>query len=150
MSQQNAPQPPATELSLVEALNRVTSADPGPQPDSEPDTASAKTAFRRCCAAWQRAYKAYMDEKDHDPNDKTDVFLATQAAAPAYCHAMPMLAGPEGIRDFIACAAHGMLVGAISAEKGSQLLYAAQVAIHSSNPGTRMLKPPPRRKTPSR
>src|SRR5580698_3747568 len=109
MPQQSAPQPPATELSLVEALNRVTSADPGPQPDSEPDTASAKAAFRRCCAAWQRAYKAYMDQHDGDPTNQIDDCLATQAAAPAYCHAMPMLAGPEGIRDFIACAAHGML-----------------------------------------
>jgi hypothetical protein len=44
---------------------------------------------------------------------------------------MPMLAGYEGIRDFVACAAHGILIGAIPPERGGQLLYAAQVALNT-------------------
>jgi hypothetical protein len=134
---------PCTELTLVEALNRVTSADPGPLPAQESETAGAKAAFRRCCAAWQRAFKAYMDDEDGDPADTTDIYLASQLAAPAYCNAMPMLSGYEGIRDFIACAAHGIAINAISLEKGAQLLYAAQVAMNLAQPGVRMPKMPP-------
>ena len=42
---------------------------------------------------------------------------------------MPLLAGYENIRDFIACLAHGILIDAIPRDKGGQLLYAAQVAM---------------------
>jgi hypothetical protein len=42
---------------------------------------------------------------------------------------MPPLSGYENIRDFIACVAHAMLIGAIQSEQGSKLLYAAQVAL---------------------
>jgi hypothetical protein len=129
---------PATERGLVEALNRVTSADPGPLPAPEPDTASAKTASRRCCASWQRAFKAYMDDSDGDFIDKGH---ALEDAAHAFCNVMPVLAGYEGIRDFIACAAHGIAIGAISPEKGGQLLYAAQVALNMSHPSTSRLLP---------
>jgi hypothetical protein len=41
---------------------------------------------------------------------------------------MPSLSGPDNIRDFIACVAHGMLIGAIRDTDGARLLYAAQVA----------------------
>ena len=41
---------------------------------------------------------------------------------------MPDLSGYQDIRDFIACVAHGMLIGAIDAIEGPKLLYAAQVA----------------------
>jgi len=44
---------------------------------------------------------------------------------------MPILASYEGIRDFIACVAHGILVNSIPEHKSKQLLYAAQVAISS-------------------
>jgi hypothetical protein len=42
---------------------------------------------------------------------------------------MPDLTGYENIRDFIACAAHGMLTGAIDPIEGPKFLYAAQVAV---------------------
>ena len=42
---------------------------------------------------------------------------------------MPDLAGFENIRDFIACTAHGMIIGAIDSIEGAKLLYAAQVAV---------------------
>ena len=60
----------------------------------------------------------------------------------AYCGAMPMLASYEGIRDFVACAAHGILIGAIPAERSGQLLYAAQVALNVLHSGTGKLKSP--------
>jgi hypothetical protein len=45
---------------------------------------------------------------------------------------MPPLSGPENIRDFIACVAHAMLIGAILGPDGARLLYAAQVAYQAS------------------
>ena len=42
-----------------------------------------------------------------------DRMLAAGPAGEAYCNAMPMLVGYEGVRDFLACAAHGILIGAI-------------------------------------
>jgi|HubBroStandDraft_1064217.scaffolds.fasta_scaffold581269_2 hypothetical protein len=146
---QNPTQNPTTELTLVEALNRVTTADPGPAAPPEPETASAKAAFRRCCAAWQRAFKAYMDEEEGNPLNRTDIYLASQTAAPAYCSALPMLAGEDGIRDFLACTAHGIAIDAISLDKGAHLLYAAQIAASLSNPAARTPRQPLVRKTTS-
>jgi hypothetical protein len=100
----------------------ATSLDPGPS--SRPS--NPKAALRRCNAAWQRVFDAYMETAD--PDDSSEKIWAANQAATAYCNAMPMLSGFEGIRDFIACAAHGILIGAIRNEKSGQLLYAAQVA----------------------
>ncbi|MGB6723459.1 MAG: hypothetical protein WBE72_21855, partial [Terracidiphilus sp.] len=73
--------------------------------------------------AWRRAYNDYMK------NSRTDnEFIAADEASKAYCGAMPLLAGLDGIRDFIACAAYGILIGAIPANRSGQILYAAQVA----------------------
>jgi hypothetical protein len=101
----------------------ATTLEPGP--NSTPS--NPKAALRRCRAAWQRAFDAYMEEKEG--KDSIARMFAAKDAAEAYCNAMPMLAGYEGIRDFIACSAYGILIGAISREKSSQLLYAAQVAL---------------------
>jgi hypothetical protein len=57
--------------------------------------------------------------------------MAAREAGTAYRNAMPMLAGYEGIRDFIACAAHGILNDAIPLNKSTKLLYAAQVALNA-------------------
>lgn len=114
-----------TELVLVEAISCVspaTTLSPGPGPN--PST--AKAALKRCCSAWQRAFKAH--DEDSFCENLGKVFAAKDAGN-AYCNAMPMLAGYEGVRDFIACAAHGILIGAIPPEKSGQLLYAAQVAL---------------------
>ena len=118
----------AKELAFLESIQRnapATTLSPGPGPNSS----NAKAALRRCCAAWQRAFKACKDDPENS-DDKFDIDAA-RAAAEAYCNAMPLLAGYEGVRDFIACAAHGILIGAIPPEKSSQLLYAAQVALGS-------------------
>jgi hypothetical protein len=106
------PSEPDSEITLVTALNHVTSADdeplpitePASNPATQPDTGSAKLAFRRCYVAWQRAFKAYMDDHEGDAGDATDIHFASMVAGPAFCNAMPILAGPDGIRDFLACA----------------------------------------------
>jgi hypothetical protein len=91
-----------------------------------PGQPNASKAIKRCCSAWQRAY----DIAFKDPGNKgLEEYRAEDAAQTAYCNAMPVLAGYEGIRDFVACVAHGVLIGTISKVKSGQLLYAAQVAI---------------------
>jgi hypothetical protein len=115
------------ELTLVEAT-QILSATPAHTPDSEPEYVGA--ALRRCRAAWQRAYKAEMD-KTHG-NDGDDVF-ASYFGDRAYRKAMPILSTYESIQAYIACAAHGLLIGAIAPEESGHILYAAQVAIGTLN-----------------
>jgi hypothetical protein len=107
----------ASELSLVEAI-------PLPALDSNPK--QARAAIKRCCAAWQRVYDAYMEGTR---GSGADAITAAHEAGPAFCKAMPPLAGYESIRDFVACAAHGILIDAIPEKRANQLLYAAQVAL---------------------
>ena len=95
--------------------------------DPAPPNARSRAALKRCCAAWQRAYKAYFEREGCDPA-RGSIF-ADRDAAEAYCRAMPMLDGYEGVRNFIACAAHGILIGAIPSERSGQLIYAAQIAL---------------------
>ena len=42
---------------------------------------------------------------------------------------MPPLSTRDCCRDFIACVAQGILLGAVSEKDGGKLLYAAQVAL---------------------
>lgn len=119
------PKKSAAQLSVIEAIPQVSAAttlDPTPVPSNP------KVALRRCCAAWQRAFNAYMEQSKGDNIDK---IFAARDASEAYCNAMPVLAGQQGVRDFLACAAHGILIGAIPKEKSGQLLQAARVTLAS-------------------
>ena len=101
---------------------------PAPAPSFKPGPAAMiagpKSAVRRCNTAWRRAFKAYMEN-----NDDGSEYCAAEEASEAFRNAMPLLDSYSGVRDFIACAAHGILIGAIPRERGGQLLYAAQVAM---------------------
>jgi hypothetical protein len=119
------PKKSIAERAIAEALkglHAATTPDPGPSPKPT----NPKTADRRCCAAYDRAYKAKMAQGDGSAMSSYD---STVDAQEAFRDAMPMLAGYEGVRDFIACAAHGILINAIPQERTSHLLYAAQVAL---------------------
>lgn len=83
---------------------------------------SANNAVARCMGAWAGAYKA--ERAKHKSN-----FEASEVAEKAYRDTMPTLSGYENIRDFIACIANAMLIGAIADNKGTKLLYAAQIAL---------------------
>jgi hypothetical protein len=99
-----------------------TTQAPPPQPEAAaPSPAVQNPAVAFCCDAYARAQKAAK------ARGKGVVFAAIDAQR-AYRKAMPPLCGLENIRDFIACAAHGMLIGAIDGADGARLLYAAQVA----------------------
>lgn len=93
---------------------------------------SRNPAVSRCCKAWNRAWNASF------ARDKSD-YKAEDEAGAAYRNAMPDLSGEQNIRDFIACAAHGILIGAIEEKISTKLLYAAQVA---SGALARAEKPP--------
>jgi hypothetical protein len=73
-----------------------------------------------------------------------DRMLAAGPAGEAYCNAMPMLVGYEGVRDFLACAAHGILIGAIPQDRAGKLLYAAQVALGTFQHAPKTAQMPPR------
>jgi hypothetical protein len=110
----------STELAVVEILSNTV-------PETALPHSSTRAALRRCRAAWHRTYKEFMKNcRDPDSSDEAD---AAESASKSYCNAMPLLAGPDGIRDFIACAAYGILIGAIPSDRSGQLLYAAQVAL---------------------
>jgi hypothetical protein len=79
-------------------------------------------AIARCYSEWQRVYKAEKAKGQHR-------VLAANSAGEAYRKVMPPLSGQENIRDFVACVAHGMLIGAVEGKDGTKLLYAAQVAL---------------------
>jgi hypothetical protein len=105
-------------------------------PDAEDKTApvSSNLAVVRCCEAYVLAYK---DAKKQERSD----YGASLFAAKAFRAAMPSLSGSDNIRNFIACVAHGMLLGAIEGPDGARLLYAAQVA-HTTT--VRTQSPPPK------
>jgi len=106
-----------SEIATVEAV---------PLPAINPNSNSAKAAIKRCVAAWQRAFDAEMNNIGKCLG--AEIFAA-HAAGPAYCGALPPLAGYESTCDFIACVAHGILLDAIPQQRANQLLYAAQVAL---------------------
>ena len=88
---------------------------------------SPRTALRRCLRAWQRVIDSDFAESYDDVSPSARV-----NAAHAWCEAMPMLDGPQGVRCYLACVAHGLLIGAIPPNLAGHLLYAAQVAQSSA------------------
>ncbi|MGD0830631.1 MAG: hypothetical protein ABR907_06795 [Terracidiphilus sp.] len=115
------PQTASTELTLVQPIP-LSELARHPKP--------ARAAIKRCCNAWQRSYDAYVAKGVGSSSEK---IFAAHYAGPAYREAMPPLDGYENIRNFIACATHGILIEAIPQKMANQLLYAAQVALASLN-----------------
>jgi hypothetical protein len=90
-------------------------------------------------SAWQLCYDSRRAEGRSDISAEID-------ANEAYREAMPVLSDRESIRDFIACTANGMLIDAIQYQHGTQLLYAAQVALSTLNRKPQPSRPPGRPK----
>jgi len=125
----------AISIALAPEMVATTLA-PGPGPS----LSNAKPALSRCMPAWKRAFKAYLATKKRP--DHMDRALAAVEAGRAYRNAMPMLAGRQGVRDFIVCAAHGILIGAIPQQESGKLLYAAQIALNILHLEPRQANPP--------
>jgi len=94
-----------------------------PAPATPGESSSTDLAVARCCKAWEVTYKARLGD------DEDDDISAQIEADEAYRKAMPLLSSFDNIRDFIACVAHAITIGAIVGEQASRLLYAAQVAL---------------------
>jgi hypothetical protein len=98
-------------------------------------------AIARCCAARQNRFdtgKAKGEEK----------VISLHYADQAYCDAMPALVDYESIRDFIACTAYGMLSHIILSQHGTQLLYAAQIALSTFRHRPQPKDPKPEKQKP--
>ena len=109
------------------------------EPGSSTGPVPENAAIMRCREAWLRRFKAGKEKKE-------DEVLAGYYAEAAYREAMPALDDRESNRDFNACAAHGMLIGAIEFQHGTQLLYAAQVALGTLSHQPQQTRPPGRPK----
>lgn len=86
----------------------------------------ANLAVAHCCKAWKRAFREAKAAGESDPR-------ANSEASEVYRAHMPALSTRDSCRDFIACVAQGILLGAISEKDGGKLLYAAQVALAAAN-----------------
>jgi hypothetical protein len=115
----------------------MTSPTPSPiatSPEDGPAPARENPCVARCCNAWERAYQATA------AGGKSDYFCRIDAAV-AYRNSMPSLSGFDSARDFVACVAHGLLIGAIPAEQATKLLYAAQVALSTHRTASKTHQP---------
>ena len=93
---------------------------------AEPSPALANRAIARCARAFEDAYRACIQRRGTK-------FEAKDLADEAYRAAMPPLTSRDNCRDFIACVAHGILLGAIYDKNSGKLLYAAQVALGAAS-----------------
>lgn len=87
-------------------------------------------------AAMSKTLKAYTDicnKLAGKPYSSKDEKATISRAAVHYRLAMPSMETYEGIHAYIACVAQGIALGIFNGRDGSQLLYAAQVAISVVN-----------------
>ena len=94
---------------------------PAPSEAGNPIPVYQNPAIAKCSRAWRNAYEKEIANGTYEGS-------AARFAGQIYRRLMPPLTGQENIRDFIACVAYGLLIGAIEEKCGSKLLYAAQVA----------------------
>jgi len=87
---------------MNETASIPTALEPSPSPPAR------NPAVQRCCQARERSLESSR-------KNRLDNYDTKKNAIEAYRNAMPDLAGYENIRDFIACAAHGMVIGTIDA-----------------------------------
>ena len=105
-------------------MTEATQSIPATSAADEPTAGQENPAVARCMSAWTCAYKAEIAISKSN-------YSASEEAKKAYRNAMPRLFGYENICNFIACVAHGILIGAIERDNSTKLLYAAQVALSS-------------------
>jgi hypothetical protein len=90
-------------------------------------TSRTERALDHCKAEWSRAY-ALAQEKG------LPAAKALRMACVAYKLAMPKMDSLPAIRAAISCTAQGITLEVFDGRDGSQLLYAAQVALSVLNP----------------
>lgn len=118
----NGVKPLMETISVPTANDPQTQSAPASNAASEPNDPLRNSAVQRCIAEWNRAYRGELAKSRSE-------LSAERAASLAYRTSMPSLTSTANIRDFIACAAYGILIDAIHSKNASKLLYAAQVAL---------------------
>jgi len=102
-----------------------------PQSQPEPVLTEAERrqqAILRCTrGALSNAQKAL--EREH-----LDLIRVIGNYTGGYCRFLPEICDFESARDYIACVLYGMGIEAITMDKGSKLLYGAQVALTAFRP----------------
>lgn len=102
-------------------------------PQGEPESAETpedrrKQAILRCTqGALSKAQEA-LERKYQDLVITLDNYRG------GYCRYLPEICDYESARDFIACVVYGMGIEAIGMERGTKLLYGAQVALTAFRP----------------
>lgn len=89
-------------------------------------TTRAAKAVELCKDEWTRAYKLAKEKGQSEAR-------AVRMASVAYKLAMPRMDTLPTIRAAITCIAHGITLEVFDGRDGSQLLYAAQVALSVLN-----------------
>lgn len=128
--------PPITQAPSSAPVPLASKADPppsAPEPQGFPEPAPLQPASQSDPApepisTVARCVNAHNKARSDAFARSQNRFTAIEAGAKAFRSAMPPLLGQENIRDFIACVAHGMLIGAIENKDATKLPYAAQVA----------------------
>lgn len=110
----------ATLVMQSRALQIVAAAAAPPSPRDR--TSRADKALEHCKDEWERAHELALAKG-------LTAGKAVRMAAVAYKLAMPNMHGLPGIRAAVACIAQGIRLEVFDGRDGSQLLYAAQVAM---------------------
>ncbi len=115
---------------MIETVHYLSA--PCAPPDSSPALENAAVAH--CCEVWELTRRQAWEAGN-------SVVVSRVAGHKAFQKSLPSLTGRENIQNFIACVAHGMLIGAILPQDGTRLLYAAQVAMTAANSPATQPKP---------
>jgi hypothetical protein len=110
-------------------------------PEELPDRAAANPAVCYCILASNRAYNQALARLDKG----ADKEVAATEARNAYLRAIPALAGPDNIRDFIACVTYGDMLDIIAHYEAEQLLEYAKVAITAARQESKLQSGLPKR-----
>lgn len=107
-------------------LNRVRIISVAAEAVPRDRTSRTEKALAHCQEEWSNAYE--LAKSKGQPAAK-----AIRMAAVAYKLAMPKMDALPGIKAAIACIAQGIALEVFDGRDGSQLLYAAQVALTVHN-----------------
>lgn len=92
---------------------------PSTLPENSPALQNPAVAY--CCQVWDSTCRQALQQG-------RNLVFARVEAHKAYQKSLPPLTGDENIRNFIACVAHGILIGAILSRDGARLIAAARAA----------------------
>jgi len=115
---------------LIKAIPPLTT--PRMEGDFYPSLTNPAVAL--CVEVWQKVHRATWEQT-------CNPYAAERCAGKAYRLALPPLTGYQNIRDFIACASYGILLGAIKPGIGTKLAYTAQVALLALSQQSKTLTP---------